>query len=68
MIVIFFVAKNSRTGKVECRVLVENPILRFTFEFFFATFVADAEGCHCSNVGLQFVFVEKLCNARVHEC
>jgi hypothetical protein len=48
IMVIFFVAKNSHTGKVECIVLVENPIL--------------------SNVGLQFVFVQKLCNAWVHEC
>jgi hypothetical protein len=67
IIVIFFVAKNSRTGKVECIVMVENPILGFTVQVIFATFSADAEGCH-SNVGLQFVFVEKLCNARVHEC
>jgi len=48
--------------------LVQNPILGFTVQVIFATFAADAEGCHCSNVGLQFVFVEKLYNAQVHEC
>jgi hypothetical protein len=47
---------------------VENPILAFTVQVVFATFAADAEGCHFSNVGIQFVFVEKLYNAWVHEC
>ena len=50
MIVIFFVAKNSHTGKVACIVLVQNPILPFIVHVIFATFAADAEGCHCSEM------------------
>ena len=53
MMVIFFVAKNSHKGKVQCIVLVQNPILELTVQVIFATFAADPEGCHCSNVGLR---------------
>lgn len=68
MMVIFFVAKNSHTGRVECIVLVENPILGFNVQVVLVTFAVDAEGCHSGNVGLHFVFVEKLYNARDREC
>jgi hypothetical protein len=63
MIIIFFVAKKSHTGKVECIVLVKNAVLGFTAQVIVATFAADAEGCQCSNVGLRFVCVEWLYNA-----